>query len=548
MSPEGLALRNERCIVFDPFRLDVSNECLWKGSQAINLRPKVFAVLDYLLSRPYQLVTKEELLKAVWPDAFVGDAVLKVAIRQIREALEDDSKSPRFIETAHRRGYRFIGSIGDRNRDVVSGGRENARTVTVSAAPAGDFSDGVVGRDKVLVRMEAWLEKMLDREQQIAFVTGEAGIGKTAVVDSFARRVAAKQNILIGYGQCLEQYGSSEAYLPILQAIGRLARDHQQVVSVLRAHAPMWLLQMPGLVSVSERELLNREMVGATRERMLREMGNALEALTSEVPLLLILEDLQWSDYSTLDLISYLARQRQAARLLVIGTYRTAELIVNGHPLQAVKRELLAKQQCEELPLEYLSIEAIGQYLRVRFPGHRFPAVLAASIHERTEGNPLFIVNAVDYLLKEGFIVEESEGWTIAEEIEKIDVRVPDNIKQMIERQIDHLDSDGRRIVEAASVAGAEFTTVAVAAGLGEDRLLIEQRCDTLARQRQFIRECGTQILPNGEAVSRYGFIHILYQNVLYERTSNSTRVQLHRRIGEQSSLSFCLTSYHDVG
>ena len=92
-----------------------------------------------------------------------------------------------------------------------------------------------------------------------------------------------------------------------------------------------------------------------------------------------------------------------------------------------------------------------------------------------------------------------------------------------------------QRTLEAASVAGAEFSTLAVAAGLGEDRAAVEARCDELARQRQFIQDCGVQVLPNGEAVSRYGFIHALYQNVLYERVSASRRVQLHRRIGEQA-------------
>ena len=102
---------NEKRIIFDPFCLDLGNECLWRGSQAIKLRPKAFAVLDYLLGRPGRLVTKEELLNAIWPETFVGEAVLKVTIRQLREALDDDPKSPRFIETAHRRGYRFIGQI-----------------------------------------------------------------------------------------------------------------------------------------------------------------------------------------------------------------------------------------------------------------------------------------------------------------------------------------------------------------------------------------------------------------------------------------------------
>src|SRR5439155_17522730 len=129
----------------------------------------------------------------------------------------------------------------------------------------------------------------------------------------------------------------------------------------------------------------------ATRERMLREMGDASDVLAADLPLVLILEDLHWSDYSTLDLISYLARQRQAAQLMLIGTYRTVELIVRGHPLKAVKQELLAKQQCEELPLEYLSENAVAKYLSVRFPANHFPEVLAGLIQDRTEGNPLFM-------------------------------------------------------------------------------------------------------------------------------------------------------------
>jgi predicted ATPase len=267
---------------------------------------------------------------------------------------------------------------------------------------------------------------------------------------------------------------------------------------------------------------------------MLREMGEALEVLTADLPLVLILEDLHWSDYSTLDLISFLARQRQAAQLMLIGTYRTAELIVSGHPLKAVKQELLAKQQCEELPLEDLSEEAIAKYLSIRFPVNRFPDELAGLIHERTEGNPLFMVNAVDYLVAEGLISEYENGWELVVEIDKVVVGVPDSIKQIIEKQVDHLDLNQQRTLEAASVAGAEFSTPALEAGLGEDRPTVEERCDQLARQRQFIRDCGLQVLPDGEVVSRYGFTHALYQNVLYERMAPSRRAQLHRRIGEQ--------------
>lgn len=494
-------------------------------------------MLNQLVGRPGQLITKEELLTAVWPETFVSDAVLKVTIRQLREALDDDPKTPLFIETAHRRGYRFIAQIAE-DKQAPAQQPEVAR---IYSSGRRDVYPplGIVGRDETLSRMRSWLEKMLRGKRRVVFVTGEAGIGKTALVDTFARYLAFDRKIRIGRGQCLEQYGTGEAYLPILEAMGRLCRDDEQIVEVLRAHAPMWLLQMPSLLNASEREVLSREVVGATRERMLREMGETLEVLTADQPLILILEDLHWSDWSTLDLISYLATQRQPAQLMLIGTYRSVELMVSGHPLKAVKQELLAKQQCEELPLAYLSEAAIAKYLSVRFPSNNFPAELAGLIHERTEGNPLFMVNAVDYLVSQQLIREHEKSWELAVEIGNVEVGVPDSIKQMIEKQLDHLDAEQQRTLEAASVAGAEFSALAVSAGLAEDPAIVEARCDELARQGQFIFDCGIQELPNGEMVTRYRFIHALYRRVLYERTSMSRRAQLHRRIAEEGEVVY---------
>jgi predicted ATPase len=297
----------------------------------------------------------------------------------------------------------------------------------------------------------------------------------------------------------------------------------------------MWLVQMPSLVNGSERESLNREVSGATRERMLREMSDALEMLTADQPLVLILEDLHWSDYSTIDLISYLARQRHKAKLMLIGTYRPVELIISGHPLKAAKRELLAKEQCEELALEYLSREAVADYLSVRFPNNRFPAELSALIHARTDGNALFMVSAVNYLQCERLIAKHDAGWELSAKIENIELGVPDSIKQMIEKQLDHLDPHKQRLLEAASVAGEEFSAVAVVAALDNEQARVEAECDGLAREGQFLQDRGIQILPNGDVVTKYGFTHALYRSVLYDRVLPSRRAELHRRIGTQA-------------
>ena len=267
---------------------------------------------------------------------------------------------------------------------------------------------------------------------------------------------------------------------------------------------------------------------------MLREMGDALDVLTEGSPLVLVLEDLHWSDFSTLDLISYVARRQCAAHLMLIGTYRPAELIANRHPLKAVKQELVAQRQCEELALEYLSEETVGHHLAVRFPGHRFPSDLATLIHERTGGNPLFMVNTIDHLLDERLIEAREEGWELTAAIDTVKLGVPDSVRQLIDTQVDRLDPRDQRILEAASVAGTEFSAVAVSAALGDDLELVESRCEELSRRRQFIRECGAQIIPGGQAVGRFGFVHTLYRHVLYDRMSASRRMHLHQRIGRR--------------
>jgi predicted ATPase len=124
--------------------------------------------------------------------------------------------------------------------------------------------------------------------------------------------------VWIGRGQCIEQYGVGEGYLPILTALEHLCREpgHERLLSLLRQHAPLWLVQLPFVLSLQEREQLQREVQGATRERMLREMATLLGVLTAETPLILVLEDLHWSDPSTLDLLALVARRREPARLL----------------------------------------------------------------------------------------------------------------------------------------------------------------------------------------------------------------------------------------
>src|SRR5262249_42035463 len=199
-----------------------------------------------------------------------------------------------------------------------------------------------------------WLAGALSGQRHIVLVTGEVGIGKTAFVQAFLDSVAKRETgTRFARGQCVEQYGAGEPYMPVLDALSRLgqAPGGERVVEVLRQFAPMWLAQMPALVTPAERARLQNETQGVTQQRMLREMAQALEAFTAESPLVLVLEDLHWSDCSTLELISAIARRQESARLLIIGTYRPVEMLAGENPLRTMKEELELHHYCDELSL-----------------------------------------------------------------------------------------------------------------------------------------------------------------------------------------------------
>jgi DNA-binding winged helix-turn-helix (wHTH) protein/predicted ATPase len=526
-------------LTFGRFRLDTTNECLWDGARAISLRPKAFAVLKHLVAYPGQLVTKQQLLEAVWPSTFVGDAVLKDSIRQLREALGDDAGAPRFIETAHRRGYRFIGEI--------SQARAHADAMSVlpaaSAAllPESPSPTRPRGRETELASLRRWLEHALRGERQVVFVTGEAGIGKTTVVNALVEQVAAVEGVRVVRGQCLEHYGDGEAYLPVLDGFARLCRapGGERIIELLRQYAPAWLLQLPSLLSAAERQALRQQVQGATREQMLREMADAVDAIASEALLVVVLEDLHWSDYSTLDLVAFLARRCDRACLMVVGTYRPVEVIVGEHPLKSVKRELQAHALCRELPLEYLTEEAVAEFLTVRCPGHQLPRSLVRMIHRRTEGNPLFMVNAVDHLIDEGVIVEQQGRWQLRSGLTAVESGIPESVRQLIETQIDRLSPDERRVLESASVVGMECSSVAIAAGLDEQTGWVEEICEALTHRHRFLSPATLVVLPDGTITPRYTFRHVVHLDVLYRLLAPMRRAQIHRRIGERGEIVY---------
>jgi DNA-binding winged helix-turn-helix (wHTH) protein/predicted ATPase len=525
---------------FGSFRLDLLNQQLWRGEQTVPLRPKTSAVLRYLVEHAGRLVTRDELVRAVWSNAPGSEKAPKRCILELREALGDRVDEPLFIETMGRVGYRFIAQL------TMPGSDASAPRPPGSPPGVQTPTPPLVGRQPELAQLDRSLAEVLAGERRVVFITGEPGIGKTSVVESFLRQVSVRTagresgGLLVAHGQCIEQYGEGEAYLPVLEALGRLAAGSGNglVRDLLWRSAPSWLAQLPALVSEGELEILQRRLQGATQSRMLREITDLVGALSAQVPLILVIEDLHWSDHSTLDFISSVAQRREQVRLQLIGTYRLTEM-GSDHPLRAVVQELLSHGQARELLLPGISAAAVEQYLDARFPRHCLSAELAQLLRRVTGGNPLFLVNLVEDLIAQELISQVDGQWALRVPADAVTSRVPENSRRLIERQIARVPADVQPLLEAASVAGMEFSAEVVASALDTSAERIEQHCDDLVRQELFLRRTGVDEWPDGLQTTRYAFRHAVYQQLWSDRVPTQRQQRLHRRIGERLEKSY---------
>ncbi len=262
---------------------------------------------------------------------------------------------------------------------------------------------------------------------------------------------------------------------------------------------------------------------------MARELAAWVGALAAHHPLVLVMEDLHWSDGATLDALAALACARGPAPLLVLGTYRPVDVVVAGHPFRSLQMDLVRRQLARELPLSLLDADAVRAYLQARF-GDVSPAVVRF-VADRSDGNPLFMTALADHLCAAGPLDTGREPG---------DVGIPDTLRGMIERQLETLTPFARSLLEVASVAGVEFATQSVVAALGElDPEVVEDACEDLARRTRVLRVLDDRDWPDDSRGARYAFAHALYRDVLYERLPATRRARLHLLVGERLERGF---------
>jgi DNA-binding winged helix-turn-helix (wHTH) protein/tetratricopeptide (TPR) repeat protein len=507
--------------LFGPFRFDVGEERLFREGKEIKLRRKPFAILRYLTAHPQRLVTQEELVDAVWGKIAMSESLLRTHVSDVRRTLGDGA-----VETVMGRGYRFLFAVETEKPELKP--RPAKHLATHPTSP------NLVGRSTEIDTLGQAFEAALDQKRQLVFVTGDPGIGKTTLVDAFLADVAAPKGALIAGGSCVEHLGAAEAYLPVLAALSALCRDarDRSVIDLLARHAPTWLAQMPGSVGDEELEALALRIQGASQARMLRELADALDVVATERPLVLVLEDVQWADASTIDLLAILGARRELARVLVVATYRPAEL-TKRDGLARVIAELRARKQATAVNLETWSEAAMSDYLTRRFQVARFPEDLARCIQQMTGGNPLFAVAFVDDLESRGIIRPAESAWELTARVADVANRRPDTVRQLIDIQLDRLKANEQRILEAASLIGVQFAVGAVALALDLPGDEIDSVCEELANDRRLLRFVTSEPWPDGSIQSRYAFLHALYRDTALGRVSSVTKRSWHRRIAD---------------
>jgi predicted ATPase/class 3 adenylate cyclase len=380
-----------------------------------------------------------------------------------------------------------------------------------------------VARGPERARVLRAVERAREGAGALLLLVGEAGVGKTRLVEEAAAE-ARRLGLRVLIGHCVDQQGAPP-YLPIIEHIEEAARQvaPDSLRRALGENAPEIAKLMPEL-RVRYPDIPDPVTLPPEQERhyLLRGVCEFVERAARTMPLVLVYEDLHWADESTLLLAQHMAQRLPQMPVLVLGTYRDAEL-KPGRPLAAVLPGLLGQRLAEEIVLRRLTEDGVAALLEGR-AGSKPPAELVALVYSETEGNPFFVEEVFRHLHEAGKLFDEAGQWRSGVQI--ADTEVPRSVGLVIGQRLERVSDDCRRILTIAALAGKTFRFDLLAAfhGVDEDALL-----DVLeeAVGATLIEDVST----NREA--RYAFIHEQIRQTLLALLSTARRQRLHLRMAD---------------
>ncbi len=520
----------QKKVVFGQFSFDPHNGEIFSGTSRRVLTPKDCQVLCCLLERPLHIVNKDDIFAKVWPDTNVSEGVLRACIKRIRRLLGDKYAEPVYIETVQGRGYRFLCRVQHTGEENHPGHGDMAALVRDSitgsrAIPQDRYTHAIVGREKEMLLLLDGKAKAATGAVVALFISGKAGIGKTALVQTFITAVGNEKSSILLHGQCNRIAEAREPCFPVLDALEGLmeAYGSHDFKALLRTYAPMWLLHFPWLMTDEEKTVLAGQLQGVSVTRMVREFSVLLETVSREIPVTLIIEDLHWADEQTISILINIMQKGDKARILLVGTFRPQ--YSRTVPFSGLFSVLLAQPDCSHQRLSPLCETNIRHYLLQSNASYRDVDGLASWLYKNTEGLPLFMHHLYSHALAEGWLMSNCSDLFYNR-------KIPQNLRDLINCRIEKLSQLEQQFLEFVSVFGMSFNTHYLDSEDTGLTLSVEQCAEKLTRGYEFLHRSGDKAYPGGSIGAVYSFSHSWFQKVAYERLAPQKRAYYHHRIG----------------
>ena len=490
---------------FPPFRFEERTGVLLRAGSPVRLSRKAAELLDCLLVSPGALVSHDRIRQAVWPDTHVQPENVKTVIHELRTVLGDHSQAPHFIRSEPGRGYTFFA-------DVTVGMPPLFSDDHVEAAAEGQF----IGRGSELEILRRHVEAATDHcEPQLVIIEGDRGVGKTTLCELFAHRVRRREGFRISLATGAEVWGPMERYAVLTDAFGLLARQYPHVVPAAFARrAPGWLAKFPDWPEARAQDADHN----SHEERLVRELIAVLDELTVDVPLLLILEDLQWADAATVDCLRSIVRGQFPGRVCIVATFCASKRPPTVEYLDRLSRDFPSSRSCSVIRLAAFTDQELFQCVEKRW-GPRIADVVAGPLFIAGGGNPRLSVMTMQALVRMGAVHLTHDGWQLGVPPDRIDAVLQMGLSDGIHSQIDQLPPDEYCILEAAATVGPQFTAEAVAASLGvSPATVVGRRLISLAERRLLVELVAGDLQRPGAAGKVFKFRHGLTSELLLDR------------------------------